>query len=742
MIPQALSCPPQHDTWQWPLNLDNYDRTPVLSEAERVEIDRRLHDPLGQLHKRTKTVIRRLLLPLYDVLELVHARRMARYGSIRTMLIEMHRRQTPYWAWSAEEWAESVCSDTTAFGKRYGWNGQKWNRHPARGQIPLFGYLFGTFPPSEMRRFMELVKIVPLARKVFGRESIDSAVQRLTTVLQGWGYQQQDRFAITTCVCYLFLQNRSPLLEALSFPLLEAVDQNCALPSVTRTLFQVSRALVALGYIEQPLPEQREVRLVSGTDGSVDDEWLSWCQRWLKYATQHSKKGYYYTLLKVGRWLRAVHPEVRSPAEFTIELAAEFVAATNDMKVGDWSESTYKGRFADRLGKPLRPRAKERLLVALRAFLRDCQEWQWIPVQFNPLRVLRTPQAIGNLIGPDPRVVDKSLWAKLLWAAMNLEEEDLPKSRGQAIYPLEMVRAIAVVWCFAALRSNEIIRLRVGCVRWQYEDVMIPETGAILPKDAVCFLDIPINKTMTAYTKPVHPLVGKRINEWERVRPDEQPRALDKKTSETGQFLFTYRGRRLWNGYINRSLIPMLCRKSGIPLEDSRGKITSHRARATIASMLYNAKEPLTIYELMHYLGHKKLSSTQSYLQVDPTRLASRVAQAGYLEQNLATIEVLLDQDAVRSGAAARGETWKYYDLGHGWCTNDFWAECKHRMACARCPFYRPKNSTVDQLIEGKANLVRMLEFVQLTEEEKVLVTEGIELQKPERESPGHSCQG
>jgi hypothetical protein len=49
-------------------------------------------------------------------------------------------------------------------------------------------------------------------------------------------------------------------------------------------------------------------------------------------------------------------------------------------------------------------------------------------------------------------------------------------------------------------------------------------------------------------------------------------------------------------------------------------------------------------------------------------------------------------------------------------------------MACARCPFYRPKASLADQLLEGQANLLRMLEFVQLTEEEKLLVTEGIEL--------------
>ena len=55
------------------------------------------------------------------------------------------------------------------------------------------------------------------------------------------------------------------------------------------------------------------------------------------------------------------------------------------------------------------------------------------------------------------------------------------------------------------------------------------------------------------------------------------------------------------------------------------------------------------------YLGHKQLSSTQSYLQVDPTKLANRGGQRlGTLEQNLATIEVLLDQEAMMSGAAAR----------------------------------------------------------------------------------------
>ena len=129
-------------------------------------------------------------------------------------------------------------------------------------------------------------------------------------------------------------------------------------------------------------------------------------------------------------------------------------------------------------------------------------------------------------------MIDKSLWAKILWAAMNLEEKDLPvNGSDMPSYPLELVRAIAVVWCFAALRTDELVRLRMGCIRWQYEDVMVPETGEILPKDAACFLDVPVNKTMTAYTKPVHPLVGKRINEWEGLRPGQQLHMVDRKTS-------------------------------------------------------------------------------------------------------------------------------------------------------------------------------------------------------------------
>jgi integrase len=731
---QSSSFPSSPDTpWCWPITLDLYDCTALLSEGERIELARRLAVAHIPLRRNTWGGLQRLLQPLYDVLVQIGEPRPIRSDVIRVMATEMHRRGTPFWAWSIEDWREILGPDRASFAQRYGWQRTPHSAGAPRKLLPLLAYLY--CPSPQIASLWEAGQLLPMARRLFGTQLIEEAVQRLSLVLRSWRYQfqtDQSHAKLRMGVIYLLLCNRSPDLEDLSFELLERTSASCTIPRVREQLAQVSRALCALGIIERPLRRGKgpEPPAESSTDGSISDEWVTWCNRWRKHTTREDTNNVYYQTLKVGRWLKAHHPEITSPAQWTYELAAEFVAAVNDMKVGEWVTADHLARTPrQRVGQPLRPSAKALLLGGIRTFFRDCQEWNWMPIHFNPLRAFRLPASIRNAIGPKPRVVKRELGAKILWAAMNLEEKDLPVDANESnFYPIEMVRAIAVVWCFAALRSDEIGRLPLGCVRWQYEDVMVPETGAILPKDATCFLDVPVNKTSSAYTKPVHPLVGKRITEWEQIRPKDQLQEIDPKTGEPVQFLFAFRGRRVSRRYINRSLIPLLCRKSGVPLEDSRGKITSHRARATIASMLYNAKEPLDVFQIQQYLGHKHLSSTQSYLQVDPTKLASQVAKAGYLEQNLATIEVLLDQKAVMSGAAAAGAVWKYYDLGHGFCTNPFWVDCPHRLACARCPYYRPKDSLKDQLVEGQANLVRMLEFIQLTEDEKLLVTEGIEL--------------
>ena len=89
------------------------------------------------------------------------------------------------------------------------------------------------------------------------------------------------------------------------------------------------------------------------------------------------------------------------------------------------------------------------------------------------------------------------------------------------------------------------------------------------------------------------------------------------------------------------------------------------------------------------------------------------------------TVEVLVDRDAVASGAAAAGEPWQHYDLGHGYCTCTFFEQCPHRMACAKCDFYTPKDSSKAQLLEAKDNLQRMLTAISLTDDERGAVDDG-----------------
>lgn len=118
-------------------------------------------------------------------------------------------------------------------------------------------------------------------------------------------------------------------------------------------------------------------------------------------------------------------------------------------------------------------------------------------------------------------------------------------------------------------------------------------------------------------------------------------------------------------------------------------------------------------------------SHAHFHTKINPAKLAKAYENADYFRRNLRTIEVLIDRDVVMHGTAAE-EPWKFYDLGHGYCTYDFFDQCPHRMACARCAFYRPKGSAETQLLEGKANLLHMRQEIPLTEPERAAVDDGL----------------
>lgn len=706
--------------WTSPVELNAYDKCPALTQKEQqalqalAESQRRWGDGGPEGASQIRDALGRLLEPVEDTLAVVPGRRSDKDMAAAALLRACQHERCAYWGWPPEVWrrilghtqAQFLCENgplVDGAGRQY---------------VIAVAYLLGCF---RQVRLLGNFDRVALARKVFGHQAVEAALQPVQELLSGWGYAAAQNTALMSTVCEALLLNQSPHLHDLTAEGLEVFRRGCS-ESRRAQFHQLSKALAAQGFLDRPLgiasPYPAPGTGQPAAQDDVHPEWLRWVQRWESTSTlaQTTRRGMRTALLKAGRWLQLCHPEVTSPAQWDRELAASYVAAIDRMRAGDYVGPQARGRIQER--KPLSPRSKDTYLGALRVFFADCQEWGWIPRCFDPWQVFATPRSIKALIGPAPRTVAPDIWAKLLWAGLNLTTEDLSCTRS---YPIEFVRALATVWLFAGLRSDEIARLRVGCVRWQAAAVTIRPTGETLPKDAVCLLDVPVNKTGAAFTKPVDPIMGQAIEAWERVRPT-QPRFPDRKTGEVVHFLFCHRARPLRREYINLSLIPMLCRKASVPMEDARGPITSHRARATIASQLFNSREPMSLSELQAWLGHRSPATTQNYVALEPTRLAKAYADAGYFARNVRAIEVLIDQDAVKSAAAACGKPWRYYDLGHGLCSYEFFEQCPHRMACPRCDFYQPKESSQGQLLEAKSNLLRLLQEVSLGEEERTAV--------------------
>ena len=564
-----------------------------------------------------------------------------------------------------------------------------------------------------------------LCWRIFGRDRVSAEIGRLRAVLAGWGYQlgRDDDTLLPLTVAQLMLLNRSPHLEDLTADLFDRIREQRLLGGARlNTVHAVQRAVAELGFCAAPTARTAGNR--AGSTGGAE-VWEQWANRWhaTSTLTPRARGGMRSNLLKVGRWLAAEHADAADPSTWTRQTCAAWIGALDRMRVGDFVQRT--AGLKDRLGQPLTAGSKAGQIAALRTFFRDCQEWEWLPRRFDPQRALATPRSIAAMLGPNPRVIADDIWAKLLWAGLNIDAADLPATKSGPFYPIELVRAVTLTWLFSGQRSDEIARLRVGCIRWQHNGTATAGDAAqVLARDAVCLLDVPVHKTGTAFTKPVDPILGLAIDAWEAVRPTQPPFA-DGRTGELVHLLFAARARRVSTSYINNTVIPMLCRKAGVPAADVRGNITSHRARSTIASQLYNAKEPMTLFELQAWLGHRSPQSTQFYAKISPTTLTRAYQDAGYFARNVRTIEVLVDRDAVASGAAATGEPWQHYDLGHGYCSYTFFEQCPHRMACAHCDFYTPKASSTGQLIEAKSNLQRMLVGVPLTDDERAAVNDG-----------------
>lgn len=216
-------------------------------------------------------------------------------------------------------------------------------------------------------------------------------------------------------------------------------------------------------------------------------------------------------------------------------------------------------------------------------------------------------------------------------------------------------------------------------------------------------------------------MVKKYVDLWLQVRPAEQAALSDERTGEKVRYLFQFRGRQAGRAMLNNTLIPILCARAGVPCEDSRGRITSHRGRASAVTALASVPQGMTLHELMEWSGHSCPRSTLHYIRIRPTRLAASFVKADKISH---MIGVLIDHD---SQAMTETGPALYYDLGELYCTNPFWSSCPHRMACIGCDFSLPKSSARAVALESRTSIRRYLEEVPLTPDEQAIVAGDIE---------------
>lgn len=680
------------------IDLSRYDRAPSLTVDEL-----RIAQRWAEGAVITRRQLPRLYAPLADVLLHDGADRVNRLRSVKLVLTEVGRSGQAYWAWDERRWLDLI------------------DQRPASPtlsmmpQMTALAYLLGG-----VRGFYGLkrnITLAPAARLVFGADLFDRECGRVVTALQRVGFKRGDlRSFMPALVAAVALEGGDPRLESFDKALLERVRALYQGHRISAGIAMLANGLAALGLS----PNLVRFRLYTSRRGTEPDDihpdWMEWCRRWLETSTllEGSRRAVYNTIMRIGIWLKREHPEVTGPGEWTVDTCAAFLAAVDKQVVGSWAGSAFDYRGVPTTGKPLSPSSKVAVHQALRRFMADVQNWEWVKLRCNPRYHLSTPTSVRRLLPMNPRTIDDAVWLKLTWASLNLEASDFLRD---ARHPLEMVRAMAVIWTHAGLRSNEVVRLRLGCAR-PHGDDLAGSSDSAGQGSKLCWLDVPAGKNGTAYTKPVNAVVLREVEAWAQLRPVQRP-LLDRRTGEQVDYLFQLRGRPVGRRVLNDTIIPMLCAKAGVALEDSMGRITSHRGRASAVTMLASVPNGMNLFELSKWCGHRDTKAIMSYVRSRPTQLATAFAKA---DQSAHMIQVVVDQAVITAGAARDGTPWKYYDLGDSYCSNAFWSTCPHRMACAGCFFNIPKASAKGQALEAQRSAARLLEEVWLSPDERVAV--------------------
>ncbi|MHB8619800.1 MAG: tyrosine-type recombinase/integrase, partial [Chloroflexota bacterium] len=392
--------------------------------------------------------LQRLVKPVEDALAEVEGRDDSKDSAVAALLRSCGREQLVFWGWDEATWLRVLGPSQAEF---FAAHEQRLDGRE-RQFLMTAAYRLGCW--TDVRALGDF-KRVPLAEKVFGQAVVRAAVQAVCEVVAAWGYASHNQMALGATLCEALLLNRSPNLGDLTADFLEEFRRDTVV--YRRALsFQLSRALAALGVLTKPLAKAGAPNAARGWT-NMDDmapSWVGWVKRWDETSTLSpvTRTQVRLCLLKAGRWLHRTHPHVSSPEQWNRELAVAYVAAIVRMQVGDYIGSRNEHQvIGNRRGQPLSARSRRSYISAMCVAFRDWQEWGWLHPRFDPGRVFATPRSVKALIGPAPRTIAADVWAKLLWAGLNLNTADLPRDYSSRYYPVELLRALSIVWLFAGL---------------------------------------------------------------------------------------------------------------------------------------------------------------------------------------------------------------------------------------------------------------------------------------------------
>ena len=210
----------------------------------------------------------------------------------------MHRLRSAYWAWTPDQWNGIVGASHVAYKDRV----------TGRCKHARNGLLCAAYLLCDYHEVHALGKYdrVALAYRVFGQNRVDAELARVLAVLVQWGYSRFSRSGMRMALCEVFIENRSPRLEDITYELLDRLRVDGERYDRVRScIHRLSRVLFGLGIIPRALGVWGEgYHGVRGwATAGVSPQWTSYVERW--YATTtispKAKKGYYRT--SAGRTL-------------------------------------------------------------------------------------------------------------------------------------------------------------------------------------------------------------------------------------------------------------------------------------------------------------------------------------------------------------------------------------------------------------------------------------------------------